>query len=308
MSAAAERREFFAACPRQVPELLADELRALSLEVTRTHPAGVSFEGPLEHGLKACLHARTASRIVLSLVTGAAGDPEQFYALVHALSWEEHLDADGSIAIDVVGDAPGWVRRTTFAAQKAKDAIVDRFRAREGTRPSVDLERPDLRVSVRFGRGAATIGIDLAGAPLHQRGYRQSALEAPLKENLAAALLLRCGWSEIAAAGGAFVDPMCGSGTLVIEAALIAARIAPGLLRRRFGFERWRQHDPATWTRLRDEALAARLMETLVPGRLRGFDRDQSAIRAAIANASRAGLADALVFERREVAQLPAAV
>ena len=309
MSAAgvAERREFFAACPRHVPELLAGELRALGLDVTRTHPAGVSFEGSLEHGLKACLHSRTASRIVLSLVTGAAEDPEQFYALVHALPWEEHVDADGSIAVDVVGDAPGWVRHTTFAAQKAKDAIVDRFRARDGARPSVDLERPDLRVSVRFGRGAATLGIDLAGAPLHQRGYRQSALEAPLKENLAAALLLRCGWPEIAAAGGAFVDPMCGSGTLVIEAALIAARIAPGLLRRRFGFERWLQHDPATWTRLRDEALAARAMDALVPGRLRGSDRDQLAIRAAIANASRAGLADALVFERREVAQLPAA-
>jgi len=306
--ATAQRRQFFAACPRHVPELLAGELRALGLEVTRTHPAGVGFEGPLEHGLLACLHSRTASRIVLSLVSGPSADAEQFYGLVRAVPWEEHVAAEGSIAVDVVGDAPAWVRRSTYAAQKAKDAIVDRFRERDGARPSVDLDRPDLRVSVRFGRDSAAIGIDLTGPPLHQRGYRQSAVDAPLKENLAAALLLRCGWTGIAAGGGAFVDPMCGSGTLVIEAALMAARIAPGLLRRRFGFERWRQHDPEVWERLRAEALAARTLEALEPGRLRGFDRDQSAIRAALANANRAGLGEVLVFERREVAQLPAAV
>ena len=304
----AERRQFFAACPRHVPELLAGELRALGIEVTRTHPAGVGFEGPLEHGLLACLHSRTASRIVLSLVSGPSADAEQFYDLVRAVPWEEHVAAEGSIAIDVVGDAPAWVRRSTYAGQKAKDAIVDRFRERDGVRPSVDFDRPDLRVSVRFGRDSAAIGIDLTGPPLHQRGYRQSAGEAPLKENLAAALLLRCGWPGIAAAGGAFVDPMCGSGTLVIEAALMAARIAPGLLRRRFGFERWRQYDPDVWERLRAEALAARTLETLEPGRLRGFDRDQMAIRAAIANANRAGLGEVLMFERREVTQLPAVV
>ena len=302
------RCEFFAACPRHVPELLAGELRALGVEVTRTHPAGVGFEGPLEHGLRACLHSRTASRIVLSLASGPAADAEQFYDLIRALPWEEHVDAEGRIAIDIVGDAPAWVRRSTFAAQKAKDAIVDRFRERDGARPSVDFDDPDLRVSVRFGRDRAAVGIDLAGRPLHQRGYRQSALEAPLKENLAAALLLRCGWPEIAAGGGAFVDPMCGSGTIVIEAALIAANIAPGLLRRRFGFERWRQHDPEAWARLRTEALAARTMDALQPGRLRGFDRDQTAIRAALANANRAGLAEVLLFERREVAGLSEAV
>ena len=243
----------------------------------------------------------------MSLATGPAGDAGQFYELIRELPWEEHVAPEGSIAIDIVGDAPAWVRRTTFAAQKAKDAIVDRFRERDGARPSVDFDDPDLRVTVRFGRDLAAIGIDLAGAPLHQRGYRQSAVEAPIKENLAAALLLRCGWPGIAEAGGAFVDPMCGSGTLVIEAALIAGRIAPGLLRRRFGFERWRQHDGELWARLRADALAARTLDVLEPGRLRGFDRDQSAIRASLANANRAGLAECLVFERRELAQLPAA-
>src|SRR5262245_9880357 len=149
-------REFFAACPRQVSELLAGELRALGLTVTRSHPAGVSFEGPVEHGLTACLHSRTASRVVLLLGTGPADDAARFYGLVHELPWEAHVAADGSIAVEVVGDPPEWVRRSTFAAQKTKDAIADRFRERAGTRPSVDLEAPDLRISVRFGRGRAS--------------------------------------------------------------------------------------------------------------------------------------------------------
>ena len=196
--AEAAAREFFAACPRHVPELLAAELRALGIEVTRTHPAGVSFQGPLEHALKACLHSRTASRVVLSLATGPAEDPEQFYALVHALPWEEHVEADGTIAVDVVGDAPGWVRRTTFAAQKAKDAIVDRFRARAGARPSVDLERPDLRISVRFGRGAATIGIDLAGEPFLFPAPAAIAIDAevpadPRQPGVEAGAAIECG-------------------------------------------------------------------------------------------------------------------
>jgi 23S rRNA (guanine2445-N2)-methyltransferase / 23S rRNA (guanine2069-N7)-methyltransferase len=132
-------------------------------------------------------------------------------------------------------------------------------------------------------------------------------VEAPLKENLAAALLLRCGWPAIAEAGGAFVDPMCGSGTLVIEAALLAAHVAPGLLRRRFGFERWRQHRPDVWDELRAEAVARRRLEAVTPGRFRGYDRDQQAIRAALANSGRSGVGDNLIFERRDIAQCPVA-
>ena len=235
--------QFFAACPRNVADLLAAELRALGIEPGREHPAGVGFEGPLEHGYLACLHSRTASRVILTLGEVAADTPEAFYAALVQMPWEDHLEPEGTLAVDTVGESPPWLRHTQFAALKVKDAIVDRFRERTGTRPSVDLERPDLRVNVRFARERAMIGIDLSGEPLHRRGYRQSGVEAPLKENLAAALLLRAGWPEIAERGGSFVDPMCGSGTLVIEAALIAARVAPGLLRRRFGFERWRGHD-----------------------------------------------------------------
>jgi 23S rRNA (guanine2445-N2)-methyltransferase / 23S rRNA (guanine2069-N7)-methyltransferase len=199
------------------------------------------------------------------------------------------------------------LRHSQFAAQKAKDAIVDRFRERSGARPSVDLGSPDLRLNLGFLRERASLAIDLSGEPLHRRGYRQSGVEAPLKENLAAALLLRCGWPEIAAAGGAFADPMCGSGTLVIEAALMAADIAPGLLRRKFGFERWRQHRADVWEALRAEALARRRPEAVSPGRFRGYDRDQGAIRAALANSGRCSVGDHIAFERRDLAQCPKA-
>jgi len=303
-SGALPHHTFFAACPRNVADLLAEELRALGIEVSREHPAGVSFAGPLAHGYLACLHSRTASRVILTLTEVPAPSPEALHGALLDVPWEEHLAPEGTLAVDVVGEAPAWLRNTQFAALKVKDAIVDRFRARAGTRPSVDLDDPDLRVSVRFARERATVGIDLSGEPLHRRGYRQRGVEAPLKENLAAAILLRAGWPAIAASGGAFVDPMCGSGTLVVEAALMAAHAAPGLLRRRFGFERWRGHDAEAWAAVRAAAESARDFAVLGTTRFRGFDRDQAAVRAAIANANRAGLGDHLVLERRDIANL----
>jgi len=221
-----ESLSFFAACPRHVPDLLATELRGLGLEVTREFPAGVAFTGSLRDGYLACLASRLASRVLLTLAPVPLESPEAMYEAIRALPWEEHLAPEGTLAIDVVGQAPSWLRHTQFAAQKAKDAIVDRLRERHGERPSVDLANPDLRLNLSLMRDRGSMAIDLAGEPLHRRGYRQSGVEAPLKENLAAALLMRCGWPAIAAAGGAFADPMCGSGTLVIEAALMAAGIA----------------------------------------------------------------------------------
>jgi 23S rRNA (guanine2445-N2)-methyltransferase / 23S rRNA (guanine2069-N7)-methyltransferase len=295
----------FAACPRNVADLLAGELRALGVGVEREHPAGVSFRGPLRDAYLACLHSRTASRIVMTLAEVDAPDPDRMYQSLLELPWEAHLRADGTLAVDVVGEAPRWLRNTQFAAVRAKDAIVDRLREQSGARPSVDTASPDLRVSLRFARERLTVGIDLSGEPLHRRGYRQAGVEAPLKENLAAALLLRAGWPDMAAEGGGFYDPMCGSGTLVIEAALIAAGVAPGLLRRRFGFERWLGHDAPTWQALRASAESARNLDALSGRRCSGSDREQAAIRAALANANRAGLGNHLVLERRDLANLP---
>jgi 23S rRNA (guanine2445-N2)-methyltransferase / 23S rRNA (guanine2069-N7)-methyltransferase len=299
--------EFFAACPRGVADLLASELRGFGITVTREHPAGVSFRGPLAHAYLACLQSRTASRVLRTIATVPIETVDAMYEALKEIPWEEHLAPQGTLAVDVVGESPAWLRHSQFAAQKAKDAIVDRFRARTGERPSVDLASPDLRISLRLARTHATVGIDLGGEPLHRRGYRVSGVEAPLKETLAAALLLRCGWPAIASQDGGFADPMCGSGTFVIEAALIAADIAPGLLRRRFGFERWLQHDAEAWASLRESALERRNVPVLGRDRFRGFDRDQSAVRASIANANRAGLGDHLSFERRDITSLPQA-
>jgi 23S rRNA (guanine2445-N2)-methyltransferase / 23S rRNA (guanine2069-N7)-methyltransferase len=298
------RHEYFAACPRHVPDLLAGELRALGLEVSREHPAGVSFAGSLRDGYVACLESRTASRVLLALGSVPLASPDTLYAGVREFEWETHLRPEGTLAIDVVGQGPAWLRHSQYAAQKAKDAIVDRMRERTGQRPSVDLDAPDLRLNLSVMRDRASLAIDLGGAPLHRRGYRQSGVEAPLKENLAAALLLRCGWPAIHAAGGSFADPMCGSGTLVIEAALMAADFAPGLLRRRFGFEGWLGHDAAAWEEVRAAALGRRRVEALGRGRFHGWDRDQTAIRAALANSGRSGVGDHLHFERRDLGSL----
>ena len=145
--------------------------------------------------------------------------------------WSAHLDVGGTLAVDFAGNVPGIVN-TQFGAQRAKDAIVDQFREQSGERPSVDRQSPDLRINVHAARGRITVAIDLAGDSLHRRGYRGGQGAAPLKENLAAAILVRAGWPALAAVDGSFVDPMCGSGTLAIEAALIAADMAPGLIRR----------------------------------------------------------------------------
>jgi 23S rRNA (guanine2445-N2)-methyltransferase / 23S rRNA (guanine2069-N7)-methyltransferase len=302
----ATRLRFFAACPLNVADMLSAELREMGVNVVREHPAGVSFDGPLASAYRACLHSRLASRVLLTIADLNASDPDVMYRGLLELPWESHVGSDGTFAVSVVGESPSWLRHTQFGALRAKDAIVDRMREHTGERPNVDTASPDLRVSLRFVKERVTVGIDLSGEPLHRRGYRQAGVEAPLKENLAAALLLRSGWTTMAAEGAAFYDPMCGSGTLVIEAALIAAGIAPGLLRKRFGFERWLQHDAVLWEELRGKAESARKLDTLEVGRCAGSDRDQSAIRAAIANANRAGLGNHLMFERRDVSSLAA--
>ena len=164
--------------------------------------------------------------------------------------WEEHLGPDGTLAVDASGVNAG-LRNTQFTAVRVKDAIADRFTQRFGRRPSVDTADPDLRINVVVRNERATISIDLSGQPLHRRGYREPGVqvEAPMKETLAAALLMVADWPAIAAAGGGFVDPMCGSGTLPIEAALIAGDVAPGLTRESWGFSRWLGHDAEAWER-----------------------------------------------------------
>lgn len=295
--------QFFASCPPGVADLTAAELRDCGATQTREFKLGVQFEGSLETAYRACLWSRTASRILMPLATFPAATPEELYAGVSSVDWSEHLAAQGTLAIDFGGSSSG-ITHTHFGALKTKDAIVDQFRARSGERPSIDLERPDVQIDVRLDRDRATLSLDLSGESLHRRAYRARGVAAPLKETLAAAVLLRCGWPAIAREGGDFVDPMCGSGTLVIEAALMALDIAPGSLRSRFGFTGWRGHDRELWKRLVEEARARREAGASKRIVLRGYDNDAAAIHAAIENGERARLRGFIHIERRELAQL----
>ncbi|HKT32955.1 MAG TPA: THUMP domain-containing protein [Gammaproteobacteria bacterium] len=298
--ARAERR-FFATAARGLEPLVADELRALGAKDVKEERGGASFGGPLSTAYRACLWLRTAIRVLLPLARFPAPDADKLYTAVGRMPWENDLSPDGTLAVDFTGGNENIIH-TQFGAQRVKDAIVDRLREKFGRRPSVDLEQPDLRINVHLHRDIATVSIDLSGNSLHQRGYRTASVLAPLKENLAAALLLKCGWLGIAAQGGAFVDPMCGSGTLVIEAALIAGDLAPGLLRTRWGFDGWRKHDPQLWEHLFDEAQKRSVVgQGKIPVIL-GFDNDSKAIGASLVNAERAGLKEAIHFERRALA------
>jgi 23S rRNA (guanine2445-N2)-methyltransferase / 23S rRNA (guanine2069-N7)-methyltransferase len=274
--------QFFATCAKALEPLVADELRALGAADVAETRAGVSFTGTLETAYRACLWSRIASRVLLTLSTVDAPDQDALYAGVRTIRWTEHVGPDDTIAVDA------------NHALKVKDAIVDQIRDETGRRPSVDTEAPDVRINVYENDGRATVSIDLSGDSLHRRGWRPVGVEAPLKENLASAILTIAGWPAQAAAGAPLVDPMCGSGTLPIEAALMAADEAPGLQRARFGFHGWRGHDAALWKRLTDEA---RARKRPIASRLFGFDQDDRAVRIARDNAKRAGVADAIEFD-----------
>jgi 23S rRNA (guanine2445-N2)-methyltransferase / 23S rRNA (guanine2069-N7)-methyltransferase len=299
------RAPFFVTAAPGTADLLAAELGALGIEAREVH-GGAACEGDLASAYRACLEPRLALRVLWEIARFPAADADALYAGAREVDWSAHMDVEDTLAVDFSGSLPG-VTHTQFGAQRVKDAVVDQFRDQSGRRPSVDRESPTLRINAHAARATVAISIDLSGESLHRRGYRGGQGAAPLKETLAAAILLRAGWPAIAAAGGSFVDPMCGSGTLPIEAALIAADIAPGLLRPVFGFERWKLHDADAWAAVRVAAEARRQPGLLTPGRIRGFDRDPVAIRDAEQNAVRAGLEKRLFFQRCELEKLPAA-
>jgi 23S rRNA (guanine2445-N2)-methyltransferase / 23S rRNA (guanine2069-N7)-methyltransferase len=295
---------FFATAAAGTADLLAAELAAFGGEDLREVRGGVYCTGTLEVAYRACLWSRVALRVLWPVAAFEAADEAALYAGIRGVDWSRHLAAEGTLLVDFTSHESG-ITHARFGAQRVKDAIVDQFREATGRRPSVDAEAPDLRINLRLDRQHAVASIDLAGDSLHRRGYRARQVAAPLKENLAAAILLRSGWPALAAAGGAFVDPMCGSGTLPIEAALIAGDVAPGLLRERFGFSRWLGHDAACWQRLAIEAEQRRSRGKLGPGRIFGFDRDAGAIAAAREAARRAGLDRCIEFRRSLLAELP---
>jgi 23S rRNA (guanine2445-N2)-methyltransferase / 23S rRNA (guanine2069-N7)-methyltransferase len=291
---------YIATAAQGLEPLLVQELQILGANTIESTTGAVRFTGEPELAYRVCLWSRLASRLLLPLARFTVLDAQALYEGVHALPWEDHLAPDGTLAVDFVGSSQA-ITHSHFGALKVKDAIVDRLRARHGQRPSVARIRPQLRINVHLRHEQATVSVDLAGESLHRRAYRLDQGQAPLKENLAAAILWRANWPTIAASGGAFVDPMCGAGTLAIEAAMLAADIAPGLHRTYYGFQGWLGHVPRIWQRLLEEAAQRRLAGMTQLPSILGYDADSHAVHQAIDNAERAGLSGRIHFERREL-------
>ena len=292
-------RSYFVTTARGLPPLLAKELEGLGCRKVRSEPGGCRVRGPLSLGYRICLWSRLANRVLMHVADIAVHDEEALYKGIAELPWEDHIAPGQTLAVDYVAQRAA-VAHSQFGAQRTKDGIVDRLRDKTGERPSVDLESPDVRINV-FARGAGcSVSVDLAGDSLHRRGWRAHAGLAPVKETTAAAMLLHAGWPELAKSGAAFVDPMAGAGTFVLEALTIAADIAPGIKRERFGFHGWRGHDSELWAtivedaRTRAEAGLAGLTNVFVAA-----DTEPTVIAIAEQNARDAGWAEKITFEVR---------
>jgi len=293
----------FVPAPRDLVAPLRRELEGLGAAHLRAGRAGVRFRGALEVAYRTCLWSRFASRVLLPLSSFPAASPEALYAGVHAIDWQAHVAAGGTLAVDFVASR-SLLKDRRFGAQTVKDAVVDQLRARTGARPSVAQQRPDVRINTHLDRDVATIAIDLAGESLHRRGLRQRAGAAPLKENVAAAMLDYAGWPGLASAGRPLLDPMCGSATLLVEAALMAADAAPGLERPYFGLEGWLGHDRNLWQALLEEARRRRREGIARLPPISGYDADRCAVEDARANLEAAGLGEHIQVACTPIAEL----
>ncbi len=295
---------WFGTCPKGMEGLLAAELGTLGATSASETVAGVYFAGPLAVAYRACLWSRLANRVLKTVARVAAEDADRLYAELMGLDWGALFSPAQSLAVDFSGENSA-IRNTRFGAQRCKDAVVDWFAQHRGRRPAVDLRDPDIRLNVRLARNEAVVSLDLSGGSLHHRGYRAGSGAAPMKENLAAAVLLRADWPGIAARGGALLDPMCGAATLLLEGAMMVADIAPGLDRRRFGFEHWRGHSDAQWRAILADARgrAERGRARQLP-EIRGYDADPRVVRRAQENIARLGLEKVVRVSCKPLAEL----
>ena len=287
----------FISCAKGLEYLLEAEMKALGLQVTRVSPQGVYGEASMATLYQLCLWSRLANRVQLILFSGQAHEEQSLYQLCHQFHWQTVFTADKTLAIEFHGLST-HIRNTMFGAQVVKDAIVDHFRKLNGQRPTVDRENPQIRVHAFLKHDNLTVSLDLTGYSLHQRGYRQQTGEAPIKETIAAALLIRANWPELAEKGYALQDPFCGAGTLVIEAAMMAAHIAPGLLRHDQSLIHWVEHQPTLWEKLRAQALQ-QVKPTTV--KLKGTDTSARLVSIARANAEHAGVLPMVEFVQEDI-------
>lgn len=298
--------KFFISCAKGLEYLLVDEAKAMDIHATATM-AGANADGCLADAQRLVMFSRMASRVLWPIAHFDCRTEQDLYQGAHAIDWQRHIGPSATLAIDA-RISSDTLTHERYAAQRLKDAIVDRLRADTGARPDVDVENPDVRINLHIRKGVADIAIDLGGGSLHKRGWRQEQGEAPIKENLAAAMLYRGKWLEVYRDGGALIDPMCGSGTLLIEAALMAADEAPGLHRYQNRVpSKWLGFDTAAWQALCQEATqrAERGRAALRPV-FTGYDSQPDVLRKAVANCDRAGLSETIRFERQPVSALKA--
>ncbi len=274
-------------------DLLIEELNKLGATDISKGIRAVSFSGTLETMYKVNLWSRVALRILKPIGSFPASSEDELYNGIKKIDWSQFLSADETLAVDAV-TVKSNITHSLYAALKTKDAIVDQFRDNTGKRPDVDLRFPKVRINVHISSNIASVSIDSSGESLHKRGYRVQQGEAPLNETLAAGMVLLSGWDQ----KSALTDIMCGSGTIVIEAAMIARNIAPGILKNEFGFERWNDFDAELWTKLIAEARNGQLEKLDFP--IRGIDKSRQTIQSAIENAKAAG-----VFKDIEFINMP---
>lgn len=284
---------FFASCPRGLEALLAEELGALSARRTEPVPGGVAFEGDLSACYRANLESRLATRVLARVGRFPYRSERDVYEAALGVKWPEWFSDRQSIRVDVKA-IRSPLKSLEFVTLTVKDAVCDRFRADRGQRPDVDTRSPDIRIQAFLDKETVALYLDTSGEALNRRGYRRDAGEAPLKENLAAGIVRLSGWQP----GEALLDPMCGSGTIVIEAAMMALAIPPGHARA-FGFERLAGFDQRRWKEVREAALARRKPV----GRLPIFARDRygDELKKARANLEAAGLADCVELKQADV-------
>ena len=278
-------------------EILAGELSDLGGKKIRPMNRSVEFYGDKRTLYKASLWCRTATRIIKPIADFKAGDEDELYHKVLKIDWDKYLSLRQTFAIDAVITKSGF-DNSLYVAQKTKDAIADYFRKKTGRRPSVDIKNPDVRINVYIFQDKCTIALDASGEPLFKRGYRTKTGKAPLNEVLAAGIVLHSEWDR----KSPFVDAMCGSGTIVIEAALLARNIAPGLTRKKFAFMNWPDYDEHLFKTICSNARKAMLPK--LDFEMVGSDKNRLQAQEAAENARLAGVGRDIKFKASDISSL----
>jgi putative N6-adenine-specific DNA methylase len=291
-----------APCEAGLEEILAGELERLGAKETKQVTRGISFEGDMELLWRANLECRTANRILMRVGNFKAMDRHELYDGIRNIDWSQWMKVNRTMAVDCRTHR-SELDQPQFVNQVVKDAICDGFRDNSGQRPSVDRKHADVRINIRLAQNSCTVSLDSSGARLHRRGYRRQGGVAPLKETLAAGILMLADWDATIP----LIDPMCGSGTFLIEAALMARNIAPGIFRlskrgEGFSFQRWANHDQSSFDKLVVETRRRELLSC--PVELVGSDIDDNSVNQAMNNAENAGVIDDVSFDVADVSDV----